>query len=192
MMKQNKSLCLGQLHYLYKRKQVVRSIISLSRRYSYLKRVVFAWLCCDDIISGTSVDTLIVDYIRFQQDLVKGDVGWLPSYLTFINHHQLSNIGPELYKDFCQVGEWVSFLLKAHRSSSWEASYTTFAYPSFRSRTRLFQLFTDLWSIHTFNIFLEHVVDNRIYVLVDILEEHRHTIFDGHLQLAQELRVVEW
>ena len=43
----------------------------------------------------------------------------------------------------------------------------------------------------TFDVFLEHVVDDGVDVLVDVLEEEREAVLDGHLQLFQEVGVVE-
>ena len=43
----------------------------------------------------------------------------------------------------------------------------------------------------TFDVLLEYVVDDGVDVLVDVLEEEREAVLDGHLQLLQEVGVVE-
>lgn len=43
----------------------------------------------------------------------------------------------------------------------------------------------------TTDVLLEHVVDDGVDVLIDILEEEWEAILNGHLQLFQEVRVVE-
>lgn len=44
---------------------------------------------------------------------------------------------------------------------------------------------------YTFDVFLQHIINNRINILIDIFEEDRESIFDGQLQLFQEVRIVE-
>ena len=43
----------------------------------------------------------------------------------------------------------------------------------------------------TFNILFKHIVNDRVYVLIHILEKEREAIFNGQLQLLQEVRVVK-
>ena len=43
----------------------------------------------------------------------------------------------------------------------------------------------------TFDILLHDVVDDRVDVFVDILEETWKSVFDRHLELLQEVGIVE-
>ena len=43
----------------------------------------------------------------------------------------------------------------------------------------------------TFDVLLEYVVDDGVYILVHVLEEEREAILDGQLQLLQEVVVVK-
>ena len=43
----------------------------------------------------------------------------------------------------------------------------------------------------TFNILFKHIVNDRVYVLINILEKEWEAIFNGQLQLLQEVRVVK-
>ena len=44
---------------------------------------------------------------------------------------------------------------------------------------------------HTFDIFLQHVVYDGVDILIHIFEQEGEAIFDGHLQLFQEVTVIE-
>ena len=46
-------------------------------------------------------------------------------------------------------------------------------------------------SILTFDIFLEDIINDRINVLIHIFKQEWEAILDGHLQLFQEVRLVE-
>ena len=43
----------------------------------------------------------------------------------------------------------------------------------------------------TFNVLLQDIIDDRIDVFVNISEEEREAVFDGHLQLLEEIVVIE-
>lgn len=45
--------------------------------------------------------------------------------------------------------------------------------------------------IFTFNILVQYVIDHRINVLVNVLEQNGEAIFDGQLELFQEIWIVE-
>ena len=41
------------------------------------------------------------------------------------------------------------------------------------------------------DVLFEDIIDDRVDVLIHVLEEERESVFDGHLQLFQEIAVVE-
>ena len=45
--------------------------------------------------------------------------------------------------------------------------------------------------MRAFYVLLEDVVDDRIDVLVAVLDEHGKAVLDGHLELLEKVRVVE-
>lgn len=49
----------------------------------------------------------------------------------------------------------------------------------------------ELSALGAFDVLLEHIVDHRVDVLVAVLHEHWEAVFDAHLELFEEVRVVE-
>ena len=43
----------------------------------------------------------------------------------------------------------------------------------------------------TFDVFVEHIIDNRIDVLINVFEQDWEAVFDGQLQLLQEIMIIE-
>ena len=73
------------------------------------------------------------------------------------------------------------------QDSVWPLKWMLAHTPMIGSKTDM----NDDMTTPTLDVFREHVVDDGIDVFVYVTEEEREAVLDGHLQLLQEVWVVE-